>query len=159
MSCLSTASTPCDVIFHIFCNQNLYGDVITSIHKSRKAREIGGIYCLFFQCPCDKKSITLKGSRILDIYEKSCNICWCNDTERIAGLTIIHADFFGDVLASFNKAKNAKNNMQEFCKNFNIPEILFPNIPPKERSFTISGKKIIELAHKAMACGYCDNNC
>jgi hypothetical protein len=159
MSCLSTASNPCDVIFHIFCNKSLYGNVITSIQKSRNAREIGGLYCLFFQCPCDKKSVTINGKRILEIYEKSCNICWCNDTERIAGLTIIYSDFFADVLASFVKANNAKNETKEFCKNFNIPEFLFPNVPPNERSFTISGKKIIELAFRAMSGNCCDNNC
>jgi hypothetical protein len=159
MSCLSTASNPCDVIFHILCNKNLYGNVVRSIQKSRNAREIGGLYCLFFQCPCNKKSVTLRGERILEIYERSCNICWCNDTERIAGLTILNADFFADVLGAFTKANTAKNEVKEFCKNFNIPGCLFPNVPVNERSFTISGKKIIELACRAMSNSCCENTC
>jgi hypothetical protein len=159
MSCLSTASSPCDVIFHILCHQNLYGNVVKSIQKSRDAREIGGLYCLYFQCPCNQKMVSLKGYRILEIYERSCNIFWGNDTERIAGLTILNAEFFADVLGAFTKANTSKNEVKDFCKNFNIPSCLFPNVPVNDRNFTISGKKIIELAYRAMSRSCCNNTC
>lgn len=152
-SCLSDTSNPYSVIQHVFCNKNLYSSVITSIQKSRDAREILGTYCLYFCNPCNSSSITLKGDRILDIYENPCKICWRCSTERVAGLTIQNADFFADVLSSLNFALMAKSESKLYCKTFNIPRCLFPNI--SNCSITLTGEEIIKLSCRGMTPGYC----
>ena len=144
-SCLSNTSDPCEVIKHIFCNKNMYGKVVASLRNSRNARELGGMYCLYFCNPCDNSSITIKGNRILDIYENPCKICWCSNTEKVAGLTILNFEFFADVLLSFNDALQAKSDVKLFCKTFKIPRCLFPNISAKDSCFTITGKNIIKI--------------
>jgi hypothetical protein len=157
MSCcgLSETCDPCEVIRHIFCNKTLYENVINSIQLSRNAKALGGIYCLFFRNPCDCSSVTLRGERILYIYEHSCNVVWCNNTERVAGLTILNSEFFGEVLLSYTEALQAKNEVKEYCKSFKIPRCLFPNISEQNRVITISGDNIIKIMNRSLNSSCC----
>ena len=154
-NCLSDTFNPCAIILHIFCNKTFYDSVINSIQLSRNAKENGGIYCLYFQTPCDGSSITLRGERILYIYENPCKVIWCSNTERIAGLTILNSNFFGDVLLSYTQALQAKNEVKEYCKSFTIPRCLFPNISEQDRVITISGDKIISLMNQSLNSSCC----
>jgi hypothetical protein len=158
MSCLSTTSDPCEVIQHIFCNKNLYGNVVKSIGRSRVARQTGGIYCLYFCNPCDGSDITLRGERILHIFENPCRICWCSPTEKCAGLSIINASFFADVLSSANEALQARSESKLYCKCFKIPHCLFPNVAEKDRCITLTGQQIIKIMCRAMTSGCCITN-
>jgi hypothetical protein len=152
--CLSETSDPLEVIQHVFCNKSLYGSVMQCIKLARNSREIGGVYCFNFRNPCNKSLITLSGRRILNIHEKECQISWCNNTEMIAGLTILYIDFFGQVLSSYKEALQAKNEVKEYCKSFTIPLCLFPNIPVSNKNITLSGHKIIEIMNLSL-CNYC----
>ena len=149
--CLSNTSNPCQVIQHIFCNKNLYGNVVNSIKQSRAAREKGGVYCLYFCNPCNGTTITMRGERILYIFEHPCKVCFCSDVEKVAGLTIINSEFFADVLLSFDKALQARSEVKLYCKTFKIPQCLFPNIAEKDRCFTMTGKQLIDLMCKALS--------
>ena len=156
--CLSTTSDPCQVIQHVFCNKNLYGNVVNSLAQSRAAREKGGVYCLYFCNPCDNSSVTLKGSRILNIYEHTCRVCFCSNTEKVAGLTIVNSEFFADVLSSFNEALRARSEVKLYCKTFKIPCCLFPNIAAKDRCYTMTGEQLIEMMCRALTSGCCATN-
>jgi|688.fasta_scaffold308250_2 hypothetical protein len=145
-------SEPCEVIQQIFYNKTLYENVINSIQLSRNARSLGGMYCLYFCNPCDNSSITLRGERILYIYDNPCNVVWCNNTERVAGLTILNSEFFAEVLLSYTEALRAKNEVREYCKSFKIPRCLFPNI--SQNRITISGDNIIKLMNRSLN-SYC----
>jgi len=158
LSCLSTTSDPYSVIFHIFCNKNLYGNIVKSIGKARAAREIGGLYCLYFCNPSDGSSITLKGERILEIFCNTYQVCWCNQVERCAGLAIINSEFFADVLLSFNQALQTRSESRLYCKTFKIPGCLFPNVPAKDRCLTMTGHQLIELMNRALTAGCCKTN-
>lgn len=158
MPCLSTTSDPCEVIQHIFCNKNLYGNVVKSIGKSRAAREKGGLYCLYFCNPADGSNITLRGERILQIFEHPCKICWCSPVEQCAGLAIMNTTFLANVLLSFDEALKAKSESKLYCKSFKIPGCLFPNVAAKDRCVTLNGKQIIKMACRAMTSGCCATN-
>ena len=149
-SCLSSLSNPCDIIYHVFCNQHVYGDVVKSIAKARAAREIGGVYCLYFKNPVDGSTIILKGHRVLEIYENPCKICWCSPTEKCAGLSIIHSDFFATVLLSYHEALQARSESRKYCKSFRIPKDLFPNVSTNN-CVTLKGEEIIYLMCKALS--------
>lgn len=154
-ACLSDTSNPYLVIQHVFCNNTLYNNVVKSIQKSRNAREILGTYCFYFCNPCDNSSITLSGERILDIYENFCQIRWRCQTERVAGLTIRNANFFAEILASLNVALQAKSDSKLYCKTFEIPRSLFPNVSCKDSRITLTGDEIIKLSCRGMTPGYC----
>ena len=158
MSCLSTTSDPCEVIQHVFCNKNLYVNVVKSIGKSRAARNKGGMYCLYFYSPSNGSNITIRGERILEIFENPCKICWCSSIERCAGLAIINSVFFANVLLSFNEALKAKSESKLYCKSFKIPHCLFPNVATKDLCITLNGTQIIEMAYRAMSSGCCSMN-
>ena len=158
MLCLSTTSDPCEVIQHVFCNKNLYGNVVKSIGKSRTAREKGGLYCLYFCNPADGSNITIHGKRILQIFEQPCRICWCSPVEQCAGLAIMNAEFFADVLLSFDEALKAKSESKLYCKSFKIPKCLFPNVAEKDLCVTLNGIQIIKMMCRAMTNGCCPTN-
>lgn len=158
MPYLSTTSDPCEVIQHIFCNKNLYGNVVKSIGNSRAAREKGGLYCLYFCNPNNGSNITLSGERILEIFEHPCKICWCSEIEQCAGLAIINSVFFANVLLSFHEALRAKNESKLYCKSFKIPRCLFPNIEAKDQCITLNSTQIIKMACRAMTSGCCVTN-
>ena len=153
--CLSTASDPCEVIQHIYCNKSLYGNVVRSIQKSRNARELGGLYCLCFCNPCDGSRISIKGDRVLEIFENPCCIRWCSNNERVAGFTIINAEFFASVLSAFDTALSAKADSRLYCKSFLIPQCLFPNVPSDKLKVTINGKMLTQIMFKALSSNCC----
>ena len=91
----------------------------------------------------NKAKITLRGDRILQIYENPGCICWCSETEKCAGLAISNSNFFADVLLSYYKALNARNERKSYCKCFEIPKCVFPNV--SKQKITLTGEKILSL--------------
>lgn len=150
MSCLSETSNPCEVIQHIFCNKGLYTNIIRSVKNSRHARENCGKYYLSFRSPVNGESFTLNSDRILEIFDKSGCVYWCNPVERCAGLAIVYSGFFAKVLLSYDQALKAKSECKVFCKSFKIPKCLFPNVPNDELCITLKGEQIIEMMCKAI---------
>ena len=138
--CLSDTSDPYEVIRHIFRNKTMYENVINSIALARNAKLRGGSYCLYFKNPFNNTSITISGERILFIYTKCC-VNWCNDIEKVAGLILLNSEFFRSVLLSYTEALQARSQSKEYCKTFNIPRCLFPNV----KSTNMNGKTILRL--------------
>ena len=155
MSCLSELSDPCKIINHIFCNADIYWKAAKSIKNARNAKNNHKLYCFTFVSPVNNAKITLKGERILEIIDNKCCIHWCSETEKCAGLTILNSTFLTDVLLSYYKAVHARNERKLFCKCFEIPKCLFPNV--SKTKITLTGEQIISL-HECSAC-CCKSSC
>lgn len=155
MSFLSLSSNPCDIISEIFCNKNLYGNVIKSIQKARNAREDLRLYVFYFTNPATGQRIAIKGNRVIQIFENPCGICFCNNVEKAAGLAIINANFFAEVLTSIDKALDKKSEVKLYCKTVYIPKILFPNVPDNRRKITLNGKTILKILFKSLGTSCC----
>lgn len=150
MSGVSSAQTPCEVIYHVFLYKSLYGQMVRAINRARNYVAEGKLFCISFRNPLSGVVTQLTGRRIINIYDDYPNITWCTDEERIAGLVIVNASFFAGVLKSFYQAQTHRNNLALYCKSFVVPRALFPAIPPEYYQFTTRGNQIIALMYAAL---------
>lgn len=149
MSGISSAQTPCEIIYHVFLYKNLYGQTVNALRKSREALSQGKLYCLSFYNPLSRVVTPLTGTRIVDICDRPSSIVWCNDEERIAGLVILYSPFFRSILGAFDKALQHRSQLTLYCKAITVPPHLFPSYTGPS-TFVIRGKEIIALMCAAL---------
>lgn len=145
MSGVSTAQTPCEVIYHVFLYKSLYGQMIGALNRARNHVAEGKLFCISFRNPLSGVVTQLTGSRIIEICDHPSTIVWCSPEERIAGLVLLYSSFFSCVLASYYRAEVHRNKLTLYCKNVTVPKALFPYLPTEYCKFTIRGNQIIAL--------------
>jgi hypothetical protein len=153
MSGVSDANTPCGVIYHVYVNKSIYGEMIRSVNRARNYHSEGKYYCITFTNPLTRTSIVLSGERILQIVDHPNSITWCSDEERIAGLVLINRNFFTCLLGAFYKAETARNQIKLYCKSVSVPLTLFPFLSIEDSNFTAKGKDILAIMYSSLGNG------
>jgi hypothetical protein len=150
MSGVSSAQTPCQVYYHVFLYKSLYGKMVDALNQARRHRSESKFFCLHFRNPSTGAVTQLTGKRIIQIYEHFNSIVWCSEEERIAGMVLIYATFFRNVLGSYYQAEQHRNNLSLYCKTVEVPLALFPNLPEDYQKFTIRGNQILALMNASL---------
>lgn len=153
MSGVSSATTPCEVVYDVFLNKNTYGSMFRALSLARKFRSEGKYYCTFFTNPRTRAVTLLTGTRIINIYENFNNIVWCSAEEQIAGSVLYYINFFAGIYDAYNKAQTQRKKLNLYCKVVNVPSVLYPNVPSENLQFTIRGNQIIALMNSALGNG------
>ena len=150
MSGVSSAQTPCEVIYHVFLYRSLYSSMIRALNRARNHVAQGKLFCISFRNPLSGVVTQLTGARIIEICDHPSTVQWCSDEERMAGLVLLYASFFRGVLGSYYKAETHRNHLTLYCKSFRVPKELFQSLPSQYCQFTIRGNQIIALMCAAL---------
>lgn len=125
---VSHATNFTQVLTHVYRNLDLYNDMFHAISLSRDYHVGGKDFFLTFVNPLTGVQTRLTGRRIMDIVDTNGNVTWVNDEERIAGLVLVHINFFLSVINGYYEQKRAHVQRRDFRKLVTVPTALFPRV-------------------------------
>lgn len=148
---LSDASTALQALYYVFQNNPMIGSVLNSYPLSKAAASKGTSYCMYYTSSVLGTGLSECGSRIIQIFE-SPNTVTPSVPAEASFITIAkYNNFFYGTVLSLLKAQNQSAQQHSYCKQYNIPQEAFPNIPSDSLQISLTVQQIITLGNLACA--------